>query len=671
MGKPYLIVLFCILLSREAMTQVNCTSPGQTPESAILVCGSETLQMSTAPMCGLRNIPPPCSDGFPYYRDLNPHFFRMACYQPGTLGFTITPVNSFADYSWQLFDITNRNPVDIFTDPALQVACNWSSDPGETGASSQGSALKVCSGAQPLFSSMPGLIQGHTYLLMVCNMTPAPDGYELSFSGGTAKITDPAPPRLLMASPNCTGTEILVRCSKKVMCGSLAPDGSDFVLSAGAQIISARPPACDALGATDSIYLQLDRPLPNGTYSLILQDGTDGNTLKDVCGSLFPAGDMLSINIGALPPPAVNGMQVTGCAPRWIEISFDRPILCASLAPDASDFSITGPQPVTLRVAPSTYTYCAGGLVKLIRLDVTSTWTTAGNYQVDLVTGPDGNVVTDACGLATPPGPVGNFTITSPISAQFTFTMPPGCNATKASFVHDGNGAASSWDWSFGTAGSSTLQNPVIDFPQPGDYNIRLVTSNGICTDTASQTLKIGVALAARFEVPADLCPGDSVRLINRSSGTADQWRWEFGNGSGSTFKDPAGFRYPLLGHDQYYTVKLVATNYSLPCTDSSTKVIRVLGDCTIGVPTAFTPNGDGKNDFFYPLNALKGDQLQFRVYNRFGQLLFSSRGWTDKWDGRVNGILQETGVYAWQLQYIHRDSGEKVYRKGTVVLIR
>jgi gliding motility-associated-like protein len=88
-------------------------------------------------------------------------------------------------------------------------------------------------------------------------------------------------------------------------------------------------------------------------------------------------------------------------------------------------------------------------------------------------------------------------------------------------------------------------------------------------------------------------------------------------------------------------------------------------------VPSGFTPNGDGLNDYFWPHNALKADNLDFKVYNRWGQLVFHSRDWRKKWDGRINGQLQTTGVYVWMLSYTHRDTGQKVFQKGTVALIR
>ena len=98
---------------------------------------------------------------------------------------------------------------------------------------------------------------------------------------------------------------------------------------------------------------------------------------------------------------------------------------------------------------------------------------------------------------------------------------------------------------------------------------------------------------------------------------------------------------------------------------------MRALNNCYIAVPSAFTPNGDGKNDYLYPLNAVKANQLEFKVYNRVGQLVFFTKDWTKKWDGTINGLQQHTGVYAWFLSFTHQDTGEKVFMKGTTLLMR
>jgi len=62
---------------------------------------------------------------------------------------------------------------------------------------------------------------------------------------------------------------------------------------------------------------------------------------------------------------------------------------------------------------------------------------------------------------------------------------------------------------------------------------------------------------------------------------------------------------------------------------------------------------------------------LVFRVYNRYGQMVFETRDWQVKWDGTVNGRKQSTGNYTWVLSYTNEDTGKKFNMKGNTVLIR
>jgi gliding motility-associated-like protein len=117
--------------------------------------------------------------------------------------------------------------------------------------------------------------------------------------------------------------------------------------------------------------------------------------------------------------------------------------------------------------------------------------------------------------------------------------------------------------------------------------------------------------------------------------------------------------------------VKLVAYNFSLGCSDSTHKTVTVLDNCSAAVPNAFTPNGDGLNDYFWPHNALKADHLVFKVYDRWGEIVFTSTTWMDKWDGKFRGVPQPSGIYVWYLQYTDRDTHQSVFQKGTVMLIR
>ncbi|HVZ98183.1 MAG TPA: gliding motility-associated C-terminal domain-containing protein, partial [Chitinophagaceae bacterium] len=117
------------------------------------------------------------------------------------------------------------------------------------------------------------------------------------------------------------------------------------------------------------------------------------------------------------------------------------------------------------------------------------------------------------------------------------------------------------------------------------------------------------------------------------------------------------------------YQVRLIISD-SAGCYDTASRLIRSVPNCYIAVPNAFTPNGDGLNDYLYPLNAYRATDLTFKVYNRFGQLMFQTHDWTQKWDGLVRGEPQPMGVYVWVLQYTD-EKNKKVFLKGFTTLIR
>lgn len=97
---------------------------------------------------------------------------------------------------------------------------------------------------------------------------------------------------------------------------------------------------------------------------------------------------------------------------------------------------------------------------------------------------------------------------------------------------------------------------------------------------------------------------------------------------------------------------------------------IRVYKGPDIYVPTAFTPNGDGKNDKFTPFPVAMKSITYFKVFNRWGQQIFSSSGLNKGWDGTIGGIEQPTGTYVWMIQGITKDN-KTVTKKGTITLIR
>ncbi|MDQ6761546.1 MAG: gliding motility-associated C-terminal domain-containing protein [Bacteroidota bacterium] len=666
--KTAIFILTIAFALQQLQAQV-CTTLGQNPSSAFPVCGTNTFTQDTVPYCGGRDIPGPCSqDGL---KDLNPFWYKFTCYTPGTLGFKITPFDLNDDYDWQIFDITGHNPNDIYTDASLFVACNWSGNTGATGTNASGASLKDCAGyTYPTFSKMPSLKFGHDYILLVSHFTtftPSQNGYTLSFGGGTAVITDPLLPDMKEASASCDGTVITVVLNKKMKCASLAANGSDFTLSGGITILSAASNSCKANFDMDTLQLGLGTALSPGNYTLTIGNGSDNNTLLDNCDRNIVPGNKVQFQVLPLQPTAMDSLTTPACAPQTMHLVFKKNILCSSIATDGSDFIITGPSLVKVNSAAGN---CINGSSTEITLNLAGPLVVGGNYQLKLLSGSDGNTIINECGQQTPAGSFINFALSDTVSAAFTYQVSEGCTSDIISFFHNGKNGVNNWLWNLDYAGNSIQQNPLVSYNTFTPKTITLSVSNGLCSDTATQVIALGNELKASFEVTNILCPEDTATFVNKSIGNIVSYTWDLGDGTISNLPAPLPEHYPVLSAEQIYTLRLVVKN-NAGCFDTAYNNIKVLKSCYIAVPTAFTPNGDGLNDYLYPLNAFKADGLDFRVYDRRGNLVFHSTDWTAKWDGRIKGEPQDTGVYVWLLRYTNHDTGKKVFQKGSSILIR
>jgi gliding motility-associated-like protein len=106
-------------------------------------------------------------------------------------------------------------------------------------------------------------------------------------------------------------------------------------------------------------------------------------------------------------------------------------------------------------------------------------------------------------------------------------------------------------------------------------------------------------------------------------------------------------------------------------CADSAYVIVRVYKvKPTIFVPTAFTPNGDGLNDTVYPVSVGIKKINYFSIYNRWGELVFTTTQDRHGWDGRIAGKLQSSAVFVWMVSAIDY-LGAPIFLKGTVTLIR
>ncbi|MEO7306399.1 MAG: PKD domain-containing protein, partial [Ferruginibacter sp.] len=271
----------------------TCSLPGMTPDNAFPVCGTSVFHQSQVTNCSGPDV---AQGGCPIGATSSSSFwYKFTCYQSGSLGFLMSGISNSDDYDWVLFDITGHTPNEVFSNRSLAISINLygaGSGPAlfpesPTGCKPGASGNVHCEGSEngnTPFNAMPFITVGHDYLLMVTNWTRSTTGYDLAFTGGTANITDPKEPHLDNARAACDGTQTTIKLNKRMKCNSLTASGSEFTITPPlANVISATGFGCANGFDMDSLILKLDAPLPPGNYTINVQNGTDGNTIRDNC----------------------------------------------------------------------------------------------------------------------------------------------------------------------------------------------------------------------------------------------------------------------------------------------------------------------------------------------------------------------------------------------------
>ena len=576
--KLSIFVIIVLLIPGKLHAQITpCTLLGQNPETAFPVCGTAVFHQTIVPLCGQRQVASLCVVGF-QYTDKNPFWYKFTCFQSGKLVFFITPDVITEDYDWQIFDVTGKNPQDIYTDTSTFVVCSWSGISGVTGASedSGGVSLVECEGpAGNRFTAMPDLIAGHNYLLLVSHFEDTQFGYGLSFggTGNTAVITDTLPPHMFTASrATCDGSKILVKLNKKMKCSTLAADGSDFKISPPlANIINATGFGCSSAFDMDSVLLTFNTPLPVGNYNLIAKNGTDGNTLLDLCDNGIPVDEAIPFTVLSPLPVPFDSLTNNKCSTDSLTLVFPDLIQCSSVAANGSDFFVTGTYPVNISNALPVN--CVNGLTKQIVVHFNTTLFQPGNFQIVLKVGSDGNTLLSECdtpsvaGTAIPfkilPKPVANFAFTD------TVCLPLGkVIFANNSSIADGSENAFRYLWNFDdplSGGNNTSQQktPTHIYTNTGPYYVNLkVTSNGGCIkDTSKLVNSIHPQPLINFGVSKkDICLEDAVFLTdstNSLDGVTLQWNWELGD---SKLRNTKNVLY-IYTAAQTYNVSLYTVN--------------------------------------------------------------------------------------------------------------
>lgn len=283
--------------------------------------------------------------------------------------------------------------------------------------------------------------------------------------------------------------------------------------------------------------------------------------------------------------------------------------------------------------------------------------------------------------IATPTAPVTTYTLQGWVGSCFAiddvtiYTIPYPVAAagpdqticyntsTQLNGSHDG----STFSWSpTSYLSNPNILNPIVTPPRTTSYVLTVFDTKG-CPKPGRDTVTVYVNPKVHASAGHDtsVVVGQPLQL-GATGGVTYQW-------TPSTYLSNPSIANPVAifpsGVELMQYHVLVKDN--IGCPDSANITVRVYQTApTIFVPTAFTPNGDGHNDVARPISVGMKRIINFSIYDRWGELVFTTNEDRKGWDGRIAGVLQNSNVYAWMVT-AEDFTGKKYFAKGLVTLIR
>jgi len=444
---------------------ISCTTPTaptvQDCAGAIPLCFS--TYSTTTSYSGQGNFPTEIPTHLPYYDnmcpgncllagELNDVWYTFTVQTSGTVTFAITPNSSGDDYDWAVYNLTNAECADIYSNPSLQVSCNFCGTAGVTGPN--GGSANTCQPGNSctLTNAALNVTAGQTYVVNVSNFSSTQSGYSINF-GGTAQVVDNVGPYLynIVQAPACGQNQVVIRFSENVLCSTV--QASDFTISGpgGPYTVTAVNGAvCAAGGSYERDFVLTVSPafVQGGTYII----GLVNNSVSDICS--HPTGGQ-TLNF-----------SVTGVSASASVVSN---VSCYGGNNGSATATGTG------GTAPYTYSWSNGSTV------ANPTGLAAGTYTVTVK---DANNVCNA-------------------TAQITITQPTQLTATISNTsvsCNGGNNGTASVSPSGGTAGYTYLWNTTstassISGLTAGTYSVTVTDSKG-CSVVKSTTVSQPTALS-------------------------------------------------------------------------------------------------------------------------------------------------------------------------------
>jgi len=255
---------------------------------------------------------------------------------------------------------------------------------------------------------------------------------------------------------------------------------------------------------------------------------------------------------------------------------------------------------------------------------------------------------------------------------NFISNINSGCEPLTVSFSPTNECIGCTYNWDFGNDNISNSQNPVNTYNNAGVYNVSCTITNKYgCKNSLTINNMIYVYdnpnanFIADPEISNILDP--IINFYNYSEG-ANQYYWNFGDGDTSNETNPI-HNYNNLGE---FNVELISTSV-YGCSDTAYFTVIINTEFTFYAPSAFSPDGDGVNDYFRVFGTgIDNNNFKLLIFDRWGEIIFESDDINKAWNGKAkNGKnIVPNGTYVWKC-YFKNLKGASFYKNGNLTVIR
>jgi len=394
--------------------------------------------------------------------------------------------------------------------------------------------------------------------------TGAPTSWSWSFGdGGTSSSQNPSHQYIAAGSYTVSLTATNV-------------GGSNTATKSGYITVTVAPPVANFTGSptngTAPLTVQFTDTSTGSPTSWSWSFGDGGTSSSQNPSHQYTAAGSYTVSLTATNVGGSNTATKSG----YITVTVPPPVANFTGSPTNGTAPLTVQFTDTSTGTPTSWSWSFGDGGTSSSQNPSHQYTAAGSYTVSLTaTNVGGSNTATKSGYVT-------VTVPPPV-ASFTGSPTNGTVPLTVEFTDTSTGSPTSWSWSFGDGGTSSLQNPSHQYTAAGSYTVRLTASNAGGSNTATKSGYITVTVpppVANFTgSPTNGAAPLTVQFTDTSTGSPTSWSWSFGDGGTSSSQNPS-HQYAAAGS---YTVSLTATNAAGSNTATKSGYITV----TVAPPVA------------------------------------------------------------------------------------